>query len=233
MRDHQANDPSPPDEHIDAWRSPDTPGSRRWRFPHTPHQSLIPPKEFRARHLPLPHVSEILVLRQQLDWFKRRLFGRKSEQLEHPELFEKPAPGKAESSDGVDTPAEDDESEKTPARRVRKRPIRSQRLPEDLPRETEIVVPPEVLADPGKWKLLGEEERKWLEKEPGHFYLRVKIYQTYVPIDEPVTGKAVTAAAAPSRVRKARSAEEQQPAGLSPPEGGHLKATHFRRPLSC
>ncbi len=143
--------------------------------------------------------EKILVLEQQLDWFKRQLFGRKSEQFEHPELFEKPAPGKDESSDGVDAPAEDnDESAKTTTRKGRKRPIRAERLPDDLPRVTEIVTPPEVLADPGKWKLLGEEERKWLEKEPGHFYLRVKVYQTYVPIEDPLTGKAVTAAAPPT-----------------------------------
>jgi len=140
-----------------------------------------------------------LVLQQQIDWLKRQLFGRKSEQFEHPELFEKPEPGKEESSDDADAAAEDsDESEKTTTRSTRRRPIRAERLPENLPRVTEIVTPPEVLADPGKWKLLSEEERKWLEKEPGYFYLRVKVYQTYVPIDEALPGKAVTAAAPPT-----------------------------------
>jgi transposase len=143
--------------------------------------------------------EEILVLRQQLDWFKRQLFGRKGEQFEHPELFEKPEPGKDESSDGADAPAEDnDESEKTRTRKKRKRAIRSGRLPEDLPRVSETVTPPEVLADPDKWKLLSEEERTWLEKEPGHFYLRVKVYQTYVPLDGSLPGKAVTATAPPT-----------------------------------
>ena len=142
--------------------------------------------------------EQILVLQQQLDWCKRQIFGRKSEQFEHPELFEKLEPGKEESSGGADAPAEDDESEKTPTRKKRKRPIRAERLPEHLPRVTEIVIPPEVLADPGKWKLLSEDERKWLEKEPGHFYLRVKVYQTYVPIDGVLPGKAVTATAPPT-----------------------------------
>ena len=146
--------------------------------------------------------EQILVLQQQLDWFKRQLFGRKSEQFEHPELFEKPEPGKDESSDGPDAPAEDNgesaENQKTERRSSRQRPIRASRLPEHLPRVTEIVTPPEVLDDPDKWKLLSEDERKWLEKQPGYIYYRVKVYQTYVPRDEPLTGKAVTATAPPS-----------------------------------
>jgi len=143
--------------------------------------------------------EQVLVLQQQLDWFKRQLFGRSSEQFEHPELFGEPGSGKELPSGGADAPAEGDAaSEKTGGRNTRKRPIRAGRLPDNLPRVTEVVTPPEVLADPGRWKLLGEDERKWLEKEPGHFYLRVKVYQTYVPADAPSTGKAVTAPAPPT-----------------------------------
>ena len=145
--------------------------------------------------------EEILVLRQQLDWCKRQIFGRKSEQFDHPELFDQQESGKPGSSEGDSEPEEGDgasASQETPNRRKRKRAIRAKRLPENLPRVTEIITPPEVLADPGKWKFVSEEERKWLEKEPGHFYLRVKVYQTYVPIDEPLTGKAVTASAPPT-----------------------------------
>ena len=64
-----------------------------------------------------------LVLQQQIDWLKRQLFGRKSEQFEHPELFEKAEPGKEESSDDADAPAEDNESEKSTTRSTRRRPI--------------------------------------------------------------------------------------------------------------
>ena len=143
--------------------------------------------------------EQVLVLQQQLDWFKRQLFGRRSEQFEHPELFGEPVPEKDIPSGGAGAPAEGEKANATTgARSRRKRPVRADRLPENLPRVTEVVTPPEVLADPESWKLLGEDERKWLEKEPGHFYLRVKVYQTYVPVDAPATGKAITAPAPPT-----------------------------------
>lgn len=141
--------------------------------------------------------EKILVLEQQLDWFKRQLFGRKGEQFEHPDLFGGGDAGKGEPPGVEDAPA-GGEGEEEAATRKRRRPIRAAKLPENLPRVTERVTPPEVLAEPGKWKLLGEEERKWLEKEPGHFYLRVKVYGTYVPADGQPGGAPLTATAPPS-----------------------------------
>ena len=73
------------------------------------------------------------ILTQQLDYLKRQLFGRKSEQFDHPELFGEDGLGKAESSDGVDAPEEDGASgEDGPKSKgdKRRRPIREQRLPE-------------------------------------------------------------------------------------------------------
>lgn len=132
--------------------------------------------------------EQVAILTQQLDYLKRQLYGRKSEKLDHPELFGEDAPGKDESSDGADAPEEDNESgEEAKAKREGcRRPIRKDRLPENLPVRTEEVVPAYVQADPEAWRDAGFEERFQLEKEPGYFYLRRIVYRKFAPVDNPL-----------------------------------------------
>lgn len=133
--------------------------------------------------------EQVAILTQQLDYLKRQLFGRKSEQLDHPELFGEDDMGKAASSDGADAPEEDNASDAAtkPEGGKRRRPIRKERLPENLPTRTEEIIPAKVLADPGSWRESGFEESFQLEKEPGYFYLRRILRMKYVPLDNPLS----------------------------------------------
>ena len=144
--------------------------------------------------------EQILVLQQQLDWFKRQLFGKKGEQFNHPDLFGDPEAGKLETSSEEEPPEEEDDANAKKTKPSKKRNIRAAALPKDLPVRTEIIDPEEVLRDPTAWRLIKEDPRDWLEKDPGYFYLIRKIYRTYVPIDHPVEAKAITASAPPTMI---------------------------------
>ena len=138
------------------------------------------------------------ILTQQLDYLKRQLFGRKSERLDHPELFGEDGLGKAGSSEGAQAPEEDASGgdPKVKASKA-KRPIREQRLPENLPVFIEEIIPAAVKAEPERWRRAGVEESTQLEKEPGYFYLRRTVRPKFVPHDEPFTPPII----APAKTR--------------------------------
>jgi transposase len=142
--------------------------------------------------------EQILVLQQQLDWFKRQLFGKKGEQFQHPDLFGDPETGKPETSSEEEPPEEEGDAHAKKSKPVRTRKTRAAALPKDLPVRTEVIDPEEVLRDPTAWRLIDEDPREWLEKDPGYFYLIRKIYRTYVPLDGPSESKALTAPAPPT-----------------------------------
>jgi transposase len=133
--------------------------------------------------------AQVLLLSQQLDYLKRQLFGRKSEGFDHPDLFSPGAPGepgKAASSGDADAP--EDESQTAPVtgkEPKRRRKIRKDRLPDNVPVITEEIVPAFVQADPDAWRPAGHEESWQLEKEPGYFYLRHIKRLKFVRRDEP------------------------------------------------
>ena len=134
--------------------------------------------------------DQILILTQQLDWLKRQLFGRKGEQLDHPDLFGGQQPGKQESPGDVDAPEDlvpssDSPNPKNNQREKRPRKIRKERLPADLPVRTEEIIPEFVQANPTAWRNSGFEEKTQLEKEPAYFYLRRILRLKFVPIDNP------------------------------------------------
>jgi transposase len=56
-----------------------------------------------------------------------------------------------------------------PAKPKTKSP-RRERIPENLPAEEVVIDPPEVLADPEKWRRIGEEISERLDFEPGRFF---------------------------------------------------------------
>jgi len=131
--------------------------------------------------------QELSILRQQLDWFKRRVFGRSSEKFEHPELFgprkEEEEPKKEAASPASCAP--EGAAAGTGAERKRK-PSRKARLPEDLPVVEREIVPPAVAAEPEKWRRVGEDTCERLEKEPGYFYIVREKRGKYVRLDDPV-----------------------------------------------
>jgi transposase len=136
--------------------------------------------------------DRIAILQQQIAWFKRQLFGRKSEKFDHPDLFtgqkaENPDPTEAEKP--VEIPA----SEK-PKKEKRARRIRKNRLPENLPIRTKEIIPEIVQANPEAYRACGFEEKIQLEKEPGYFYLNRILRMKFVPIDHPLSPPIIEAA---------------------------------------
>ena len=127
--------------------------------------------------------DQIAILTQQLDWLKRQLFGRKSEQLNHPDLFA--GQPSEESGTSADAAPEQAQDTATPKREKRTRNIRKDRLPDNLPVRTEEIIPEIVLANPQAWRNCGFEEKTQLEKEPAYFYLRRILRMKFVPIDNP------------------------------------------------
>ena len=131
--------------------------------------------------------DQIAILTQQLDWLKRQLFGRKSEQLNHPDLFAGQPSEKPDSSS--DAAAAEEQAPSTaganPKSEKRTRSIRKDRLPENLPVRTEEIIPEFVQANPQAWRNCGFEEKTQLEKEPAYFYLRRILRMKFVPVDNP------------------------------------------------
>ena len=140
--------------------------------------------------------EQVAILTQQVEYLKRRLFGKSSEKLEHPELFGD-EPGKEVSFDGADAPAEDDASGGPKSEgQKRRRPIREERLPENLPVVEEEILPAAVQAEPERWRRIGQEERTQLEKEPPYYYLRRILRPKFVLIDDPLQAPIVAPAKA-------------------------------------
>ena len=127
--------------------------------------------------------DQITILTQQIEWFKRQLFGRKSEQLNHPDLFT------IQQSEKPDDAAPEDQPPSTASAKTdkRTRSIRKDRLPENLPVRTEEIIPDIVQANPQAWRSCGFEEKIQLEKEPAYFYLRRILRMKFVLIDHPLS----------------------------------------------
>ena len=98
--------------------------------------------------------DQIAILTQQLDWLKRQLFGRTSEQLDHPDLFADQQPEKSDSSGDAATPEDQAQSTASADTKSEKRTrsIRKDRLPENLPVRTEEIIPEIVQANPQAWR---------------------------------------------------------------------------------
>jgi transposase len=122
------------------------------------------------------------LLRQKLDALARRIFGRKSEQLDRDQLEfllgqlgqpEQPsASGEAASPEVASTPR-------------RKRAPRKPRCPDDLPVEVEVIDPPPVAENPSLFRQIGEEVSEQLDYEPGRFLKRRTVRTTWVKLNDP------------------------------------------------
>ena len=138
--------------------------------------------------------AEIAVLKQTIDALCRRVFGKSSEQLDAAqlELFEPPK--KAPAADPADHgPAAED-----PARRdQRRKQPRPPRIPEHLPVVEQVLDPPEVLADPGQWRRIGEEVREQLDYKRGEFR-RIRLVRGKYVRKGDVLAKPVVAPLPPS-----------------------------------
>jgi transposase len=141
--------------------------------------------------------EQVEKLAAQVAWFKRQLFGRKSEQL----------PSDDPESQSL-LSLEDQMIEKAAAPPPRRRPpggsrkgrrTRALRLPPDLPVREQTIIPVMVQDHPEAYRRIGEEVSQHLELEPGHLFLQRTIRPTYVRHDQPYAAP-VTAPAVPMLV---------------------------------
>lgn len=134
------------------------------------------------------------LLRQKLDLLARRIFGRKSEQLDSNQLeFLLGKLNEPESSLSASENAAIPEAE--PKARRNSKP-RKPRTPDDLPVETEIIDPPSVSLNPSLFRQIGEEVSEQLDYEPGRFLKRRTVRRTWVKRGDP-DAAPVTAALPP------------------------------------
>lgn len=123
--------------------------------------------------------QEIKLLRQKIDLLSRRLFGKSSEELAPEQLqlllqMEQLPPGKFSASLEIEEPKE------APATKLKKKRIRAERWPEDLPVIEEVVDPLEVMEQPESWRKIGEEVSEQLDYEPARFLRRRLVRRKYV-----------------------------------------------------
>ncbi len=142
--------------------------------------------------------KEILVLKQQIDWLKGKLFGRSRDTFDHPELFPLEETKKPEASP-ENTSGPEAEAKANP-KSGKPRPIRKERIPDNLPwylgRE---FTPPEVRDNPEAYVRIGERHVDRLERNPGYYYWLRDVYGIFKPKDSPHL-PPIQAAAAPSLV---------------------------------
>ncbi len=129
--------------------------------------------------------SEIRLLRQKLDALARRVFGKKSEQLDRNQLelllqmsgqdTDGPLAGKGSGPEAslAEPPRP---SQKPQASRRR----RKEHWPEDLPVVEQVIEPAKVKADPAAWRRIGEEVSEQLDYEPARFFRRRLVRPKYI-----------------------------------------------------
>lgn len=130
--------------------------------------------------------TENKLLRQKVDLLVRRCFGAKSESLNPDQLEllltgdEEPPPGKSDASRVASTAGDTLEAVPKDHSAAGPKPARRPRLPEHLPIVEEFIDPPEVLADPGAYRRIGEERTEQLDYTPGRFFQRHTVRRKYV-----------------------------------------------------
>ena len=152
---------------------------------------------------------EVLCLREQLDWFKRQIFGQKSERIAR-DL------DKAQLQfENFDVPqAPDQERTQTVPAHQRRKPRRDGQdaitIPEDLPVKTVILDIPDdekVCKETGVPLVhIGNETTHKLAQEPGSYYIKEIIRPKYAHLQRPEDG-VMTAELPDSIIPKCRADE--------------------------
>ena len=133
------------------------------------------------------------LLREQIDAVLRRFFGSRTKDSIDPaqlELVMKGLEGTKVPSQPQTPPlaSGDSKPKGKPKRRA---------LPDNLPTETIVLDPEEVLASPEDWKLVGEERTEELDWIPGKFIKRIYLRRKYTPKK---TSEGIVIASLPKRV---------------------------------
>jgi transposase len=138
---------------------------------------------------------ENTLLRHKLDALARRMFGKKSEQLDAAQL-QLLLSGLAQ----LDSPPAPQPSTLPAVCAPRRARANTQRLrtPEDLEVVREVIEPDLVLAHPGQWKCIAQEVSRLLDYQPGKFFWREVVRPKYVRLADRALPPVV--APAPARV---------------------------------
>ena len=125
---------------------------------------------------------EIRLLRAKLDALVRRIFGKKSEQLNDAQLQlllqEQAAPGPALGKESG--PLAFETQPLGSGKEARRKTKRGPRLPDHLPVVEEVLVPEVVKNEPLLWRRIGEEVSEQLDFEPARFWRRRLVRPKYV-----------------------------------------------------
>jgi len=147
--------------------------------------------------LALAH-QEIKLLKEKVDALIRRVFGVSSEKMDTAQLElllnlakKDDELGKA-SGCAAAVPLTQPEDDKPKKKKERKA-----RMPEHLPVQEEVIVPPQVQANPQEWRRIGEEVSELLDYKPAEFFKRRTVRPTYVKRHDP-DATPITAPLSPS-----------------------------------
>ena len=145
--------------------------------------------------------SKAMNLQAQLDWFKRQLFGKKSEKLRDEDVNQLRFEGFE-----IDKPEENEATAVKPHKRKKaQKGAESIQLPEDLPIEKHIIdLPEEEKIVNGKpLKHIGNEITSKLAYKPGSYYIK----QTIRPKYETAEGSIATAEAPGALLNRCKADE--------------------------
>ena len=128
--------------------------------------------------------EQLAETQRQLDLLVRHVFGKRSEQTPPPvNPAQMDLALEAENAAIESAPPAPAAKPKGGSRRGRK--VRGALLPENLPVEETVLIPPAVQAAPEQWRRIGEQTSERLERIPGRLIRQRLVRPVYVSIAQP------------------------------------------------
>lgn len=132
--------------------------------------------------------TEIKLLNEKVQFLVKQQFGRSSEKLNPDQLlmaFDELQDLQEALDQALQDASEPEEEEepKNKSKRGKRKPLK-ERIPDDLPVETEVIIPQEVLDNPELYEEIGEETLEELDVTPTHFFRRIIIRKKYKRLDD-------------------------------------------------
>ena len=124
-------------------------------------------------------LAENRLLRDKIDMLVRRVFGTSSEKLDPDQLLL----DLGEMGGPVFDECEEVEEDTKVTGKRKKRKLKKDRLPDNLPEDRIIIDPPEVQANPDDFRLIGSEETVKLDVNPMRFRKVITVRNKYVRKD--------------------------------------------------
>lgn len=155
----------------------------------TPLEARLTKENEALREENARQAQEIKLLREKIDLLVRRVFGSSSEKLDTDQLLlalEGAEAKKPEaSSDALAALEAEQEKTAKPARKSKKKGGITDELLDSLPAVEVVLVPDEVQAEPGAYRLVDEVVTKQLDYQPPRYVCNKIIRQRFARINEP------------------------------------------------